>query len=86
MPRTRFTVPGKELVEKVKQLVSRRDVRRVCLIDEENNVLEVPVTFGDTAAPASVIGAPILAAIGAFATLVNRCTVEVETVDDESKT
>jgi hypothetical protein len=74
-------VPGHKLVHQVQQLISRGDVRRVCIVDEEKSLLEIPVNVGDPAAPASVLKAPVLAAIKAFGTLVNECTVEVETAD-----
>ncbi|MDO8567249.1 MAG: DUF4342 domain-containing protein [Dehalococcoidales bacterium] len=82
MAKRRYKVAGGDLVEKVKQLVSRSDVRRVCLMDEENSILEIPIAVGDPASPAAVLKAPILAAINAFGTLVKHCTIEVETADN----
>lgn len=74
----RLTVPGKSLVEKVQELVRDKNVRRVCLRDEEKSLLEIPANVGDPAAPAAALKAPVLAAIRAFSTLVNECTIEVE--------
>ncbi len=73
----RFTVAGKELVKRIEELVRRGDARRICLIQDEERSLEIPV-FGDPAAPATVLGAPVLAAIAAFGSMVDKCTVEVE--------
>ncbi len=76
--RSRIRVPGAKLAEKVEQLLSDNSVRRVCLVDEERSLLEVPSYIGDPAAPAVALKAPVLAAIRAFGTLVNECTIEVE--------
>lgn len=81
--RSRLTVAGQKLAHTIEQLISRGDVRRVCILDEEKSMLEVPVTLGDPAAPASVLKAPVLAAIKAFGTLVNECTIEVESAEHE---
>lgn len=83
--RSRLRVPGKDLVEKIGQLFVRGDVRRVCLMDEEKSLLEIPINVGDPASPASTIAAPVLAAIKAFATLVTECTIEIEKVDRPEK-
>jgi hypothetical protein len=76
-------IPGSKLVHQIQQLIARGDVRRVCILDEEKSLLEIPVNVGDPAAPASVLKAPVLAAIKAFGALVNECTVEVETADPD---
>jgi hypothetical protein len=81
----RFTVTGKDLVEKVKHLIQQKETRKVCLIQEEKSLLEIPLTVGDVTAPAAVLAAPVLAALTAFATLVTECTIEVEKVDDTGK-
>ncbi len=83
--RNRFTIAGKDLVETVKQLISRRDTRRVCLMQEEKRLLEIPRIVGDPAAPATALAAPVLAALNAFATLVTECTIEVEKADEPQK-
>ncbi len=83
--RKRFRVSGKNLAEKIEELFRRRDVRRICLMDEERSLLEVPVNVGDPVAPAAVLKAPVLAAIKAFSTLVNECTVEVELDEAEGE-
>ncbi len=74
----RITVPGNRVVETVKQIVSRGDTRRVCLISEEKRLLEIPIMTADPISPAAALEAPVLAAIKAFATLVSECTIEVE--------
>ncbi len=76
----RMMVPGNRLVEVIQQLVRRGDTRRVCLLNEEKHLLDIPLTTNDPASPANVLEAPILAAIRAFGSLVNECTVEVEKI------
>ena len=81
----RIKVSGKDLVDKVKQLVSRGDVRRVCLRDEQGSIMEIPLNTGDPASPATMLKAPVLAAIKAFSTLVNECTIDIEKVSDSQE-
>lgn len=81
----RLTVAGKDLMETVKQLVLRGDSRRICLIHEERHLLEIPLVVGDPASPASVLAAPVLAALNAFGTLVTDCTIEVEKAAKKKK-
>ena len=81
MAKRRFTVSGNRLVGAIEGLVQEGNVRRVCLLVEERSILEVPLNVGDPAAPATMPRAPVLAAIRAYATLVNECTVEVETTE-----
>jgi len=40
------------------------------------------LTTEDPASPANALAAPVLAAIRAFGSLVNECTVEVEKVEE----
>jgi hypothetical protein len=79
--KSRMKIPGTRLVHQIQQLIARGDVRRVCIIDEENSLLEIPLSVGDPVSPAAVLKAPVLAAIKAYGALVNECTVEVETAD-----
>ena len=74
-----FTVNGEELVAKVKALINEGNIRRIIIKDTEGKTLvEFPLTIG-------VIGAvlaPILAAVGAIAALVTKCTIVVERRED----
>lgn len=83
--RKRTKLAGHDLVDHIKFLARRGDVRRVCLLDEERSMLEIPMMTGDPASPATVLKAPVLAAIKAFSTLVNECTVEVEEAEKASR-
>ncbi len=84
MAKQRVTVSGNRLVRAIQALVQQGNVRRICLLDEERSVLEVPLNVGDPAAPATALRAPVVAAIRAYATLVNECTFEVETSQPEA--
>ena len=68
-------VSGDDLVAKVKEIVREGNVRRIVIKNEEGEqVIEIPLTVG-------VVGAillPALAAIGAVAALLSKCTIEVE--------
>ncbi len=77
-----FTVSGSELVDKIKQLIHEGNIRRVRIIHEGRVVLEIPLSVGAPAAAITILAAPLLAAIGAFAALVTECTVEVEKIEN----
>ncbi len=83
--RQTLTVAGVRLLHTIEQLIGRGDVRRVCIIDEEKSILEIPINLGDPAAPASILKAPLMAAINAYGTLVNECTLEVETAEQSAR-
>jgi len=78
----KFTVDGDKLVEKVKQLIHEGNIRRVRVIHEGRTVLEIPLSVGAPAAAVTIMVAPVLAALGAFAALVTECTIEVEKIEE----
>jgi hypothetical protein len=82
----RMTVPGNRLLETIRELVRRKDVRRVCVMNEEKHLLDIPISTEDPASVANVLEAPILAAIRGISSLLNECTVEVEKADQPSPT
>jgi len=45
-------------------------------------VLEIPLSVGAPAAAVTIMIAPVLAALGAFAALVTKCTIEVEKIEE----
>jgi len=70
-----FKVYGHEVLAKIKELIKEGNVRRIIIKNEKGQVLvEIPVTF----AVVGAVFAPILAAVGALAALVSKCTIEVE--------
>lgn len=70
-----FRVTGEELLKKFKELVKEGNARRIIIKDKKGKVvIEFPMTFGAV----GVVLAPVLAAIGALAALLQECTIEVE--------
>ena len=70
-----FSVNSDDLVKKVKDLLHEGNVRKIIVRDEEGKLLlELPVTAGLIGA----VLAPWLAAAGAIAAVVTRCTVSVQ--------
>jgi CBS domain-containing protein len=73
-----FTVNGEELIAKVKGLINEGNIRRLIIKDADGKTLvELPVTVGVVGA----LLAPMLAAVGAIAALVTKCTIVVERRD-----
>lgn len=69
-----FKIYGHELVSKVKELIKKGNIQRVIIKNDKGKVMmEIPVTF----AAVGAVFAPILAALGALAALLNKCTIEV---------
>jgi len=83
--REKFTISGSQLVEKIKQLVKEGNIRRVRVLHEGRTILEIPLSIGAPAAAITILAAPLLAALGAFAALITECTIEVERIDKEPK-
>jgi Domain of unknown function (DUF4342) len=70
-------VQGGELLDQVKKLLHEGNVRRVRIKQEDRTVAEFPLTIGVV----GTVFAPILAAVGALAALLNDCSIEVERVE-----
>jgi len=77
-----FQVSGDMLVAKIKEVVHEGDIRHVAIKNEDGRTLvDIPLT-------PSVVGtllAPQLAAVGAIAALVTRCTIAVERVEEQGE-
>jgi len=70
-----FKVSGDDVVSFVKKIVKEGNARRIIVKNEEGNtIIEFPVTIGAAAA----LLLPVLAALGAVAALVSKCTIVVE--------
>jgi Domain of unknown function (DUF4342) len=68
-------VMGANLVDKVKELIHEGNVQRIIIKNEHGHTLvEIPVTL----AAIGVVAAPVLAAVGAIAGVVTKCTLVVE--------
>jgi hypothetical protein len=75
-----FKVLGKELVDKVREMIHAGNIRRIIIRDEHGHTfMEIPLTV----AAAGAVIAPVLAAVGAIAGYLAHCTVVVERVDPQ---
>lgn len=77
--REEFEVKGEELKQKVKELIKQSSVTRLKIKQENRTMLDIPVAAG-------VIGAvisPYLAAVGALAAMLTKCSIEVERAEQE---
>src|ERR687893_665404 len=71
-------IAASELVERTKELIEEGNVRRLTIRNEEDEVLlEVPLTAGVVVGGAVTIVAPVLAALGALAAPPNHVKIEV---------
>ncbi len=69
-----FTMSGEKVVEKVKELIKEGNARRIIIKNEKGeHILEIPLTIGAVGA----LLAPYLAAVGALAAILTKCTVVV---------
>ena len=70
-----FKINGEELLAKVKQLIHEGNIRRIIIKNEKgDSLIEIPLTIGAL----GVVIAPVLAAVGAIAALVTKCTLVIE--------
>jgi hypothetical protein len=70
-----FTISGDKIVEKVKEIAREGNARRIIIKNEKDETIaEFPLTAGAV----GVLLAPALAALGAIAALVTKCTLVVE--------
>jgi hypothetical protein len=70
-----FKVSGEDLIGKIKEIIKEGNARRIIIKNEDGeSVAEFPLTVGAVGA----LVAPILAAVGAIAALLTKCTIVVE--------
>jgi hypothetical protein len=73
-----FQINGEEVIAKLKELMREGNIRRITIKNEEGrSLIDIPLTFGLV----GVLLAPQLAAIGAIAALVTKCTLVIEKTD-----
>jgi hypothetical protein len=71
-------IAASDLVERTKELIEEGNVRRLIIRNQEDEVLlEVPLTAGVVVGGAVTIVAPVLAALGALAALLTDVKIEV---------
>lgn len=70
-----FKLDGEELLAKVKEFIHEGNIRRITIKNVKGKtVLEIPLTIGAVGA----VLLPSLAAVGAVAALLTKCTIVVE--------
>lgn len=73
-----FVVDGKDVVDKVKQIIKEGNARRIIIKDKKDKTfMEIPLTV----AAVGAVLVPVLAALGALAALVAECKIVVEKKD-----
>jgi diacylglycerol kinase family enzyme len=71
-------IAGSELVDRTRELIAEGNVRRLIIRNQDDEkLLEVPLTTGVVVGGAFTLLAPILAALGAMAALLVRVKVEI---------
>jgi hypothetical protein len=79
-----FKVAGRDLVDRVEELIEQGNVRRLIILNREGRpLLEIPLTAGVVAGGAVTLAHPVLAAVGAMAALLADVTIKVVRVEDE---
>jgi hypothetical protein len=69
-----FHVRGEDLINKIKEIVHEGNIRRIIKNEDENALIDIPLTLGVV----GVLVAPQLAAISALAALITHGTIVVE--------
>jgi hypothetical protein len=76
-------VLGRDLLEKVKELIHEGNVNRIIIKDTHGNTfVEIPITV----AAIGAIAAPVFAAVGAISAAVAHFTIVVERAEPQPKT
>ncbi|MGC9950201.1 MAG: DUF4342 domain-containing protein [Bryobacteraceae bacterium] len=75
-----FKVLGKELVDKVQELIHEGNIRRIIIRDDHGHTfMEIPLTV----AAIGAVVAPVLAAVGAIAAHLAHFTIVVERIQPQ---
>ena len=76
-----FRVEGGELLERVREIIEAGNARSIVIKQDGRKIAEFPLTVGVVGA----VLAPVLAAVGALAAVLSKCTIEVERIVPERK-
>ncbi|MET3980320.1 hypothetical protein ABIB62_002922 [Mucilaginibacter sp. UYP25] len=77
-----FSMHGKDLVNKIKELIEEGNINRITISDKHGKeLMSFPLNIGLVA----VVIAPVLAAVGAMAIFVGECSLIVERDVDEEE-
>jgi len=75
-----FKVFGKDLVDRVGQLIHEGNVRKIIVKDDHGNTfLEIPLTVATVGA----VAVPVLAGLGTIAAMLANFTIGVEKVQED---
>jgi len=78
-----ISVLGSQLGSKIKELIEEGNVRRILVQDMQGKtLLEIPLNLGVAAGAGLLFLAPLLAGLGAIATVATRARVVVERYED----
>ena len=69
-----FKAEGENVIARIKGVIHEGNVRRVVIQHQGRTVAEFPLTVGVV----GTVFAPVLAAVGALAAVLNDCSIEVE--------
>jgi len=70
-----FKISGEDITEKIKEIIKEGNARKIIIKNEKGEIVaEFPLTVGAI----GTLIAPILAAVGAIAALLTKCTIVVE--------
>jgi len=72
----KFSVSGKQLVDKVKELASKMSTGKIRISQEGRPLIDIPII--SPAATARTLAAPVVAAVSELGKLIKECTIEVE--------
>lgn len=76
-----FRVEGGDLLNRVNQIIAQGNARSIVIKQEGRKIAEFPLTIGVVGA----VFAQVLAAVGALAAVLSKCTIEVERIVPEGK-
>jgi Flp pilus assembly pilin Flp len=81
--REEFSVTGEQVMSKVKELLHEGNATKIIIKNESGHtIIEVPLVVGAV----TVVLVPVLAAVGAVAALLAKCTIVVVREKDEPET
>jgi len=76
-----FRVEGGDLLDRVTKIIAQGNARSIVIKQDGRRIAEFPLTVGVVGA----VFAPVLAAVGALAAVLSKCTIEVERVVPEAR-
>jgi len=81
-----FRVSGRELIERVRELLKEGNIRRMVIKNSQDDILfELPLALGVAGVGGAFAIAPILSAIATFAFFVNDARIIVERYPESDK-